>query len=55
MGEQVKALQREFGGIVKVVKSLKQTVVAPVKELEPRKIDEVNEILNAQQNFSCKW
>ena len=33
--EQVKALKREFGGIVKVVKRLKQTVDALEKKLEP--------------------
>jgi hypothetical protein len=47
--EQVKILQKQFGGVVKLVKDLKLTVEALGKKLDAKEIDEVKEILDAQK------
>ena len=47
--EQVKILQKQFGGVVKLVKDLKLTVEALGKKLDAKEIDEVKEILDTQK------
>ena len=47
--QQVKALQRQMGGIAKLVKELKTTVENMQKENEVSENDEIQEIIDAQQ------
>ena len=47
--DQVKTLQRQFGGLVKLVKDLKTSVEALEKKTVPNKQDEVKEIMEAQR------
>ena len=47
--DQVKALQRQFGGIVKLVKDLKGTVEALQEKSVPKEVEEIKEILDAQR------
>ena len=47
--DQVKALQRQFGGIVKLVKDLKGTVEALQEKSVPTEAEEIKEILDAQR------
>ena len=47
--EQVATLQKQFGGIVKLVKGLKASVEALESTGIPKEMDEVKEILEAQR------
>ena len=47
--DQVKLLQKQFGGIVKLVKELKDSVEALEGKDKQKEIDEVSEILEAQR------
>ena len=47
--EQVALLQKQFGGLVKLVKDLKTSVEALEKKEIPNEKDEVKEILEAQK------
>ena len=47
--EQVATLQKQFGGIVKLVKGLKASVEALEIKGIPKEMDEVKEILEAQR------
>ena len=47
--DQVKTLQRQFGGLVKLVKDLKTSVEALEKKTVPNKQDEVKEIMETQR------
>ena len=47
--DQVKTLQRQFGGLVKLVKDLKTSVEALEKKTVPNEQDEVKEIMEAQR------
>ena len=57
--EQVKILQKQFGGVVKLVKDLKLTVEALGKKLDAKEIDEVKEILMSSKSgchrVDCKY
>ena len=47
--EQVKALQKNMGGIAKLVKDLKHTVEGLEKRLIVKELEELKEILDAQK------
>ena len=47
--DQVKLLQKQFGGLVKLVKEIKTSVETLEKKEVPKEIDEVKDILEAQK------